>query len=66
MHCIVGYELIDNFAAALSAARKPAQVHLEKTFLLPASVIRILGRQGGREEAQAFLPPSGPQAIREN
>ena len=36
------YELIDNFAAALSAARKPAQVLSEVTFLLPASVIRIL------------------------
>jgi hypothetical protein len=43
--------LIDNFAAALSAARKPAQVLSEVTFLLPASVIRILGRQG-RERRQ--------------
>ena len=33
VHCIVGYESIDNFAATLSAARKPAQVRLEKTFL---------------------------------
>ena len=65
MHCIVGYELIDNFAATLSAARKPAQVRLEKTFLLPASVIRILGRQG-RERRPSLLTSLRPQAIREN
>jgi hypothetical protein len=50
------YELIDNFAAALSAARKPAQVLSEVTFLLPASVIRILGRQSGERRQPSYLP----------
>jgi hypothetical protein len=53
------YELIDNFAACAfggTQARAGAQVLSEGTFLLPASVIRILGRQSRERRQPSYLP----------